>query len=115
MDPEYALGVGEKPSDYLFVADDDHDGIYMWLKDGVLRVDDSQDNGHGVFDRSWWTDQIKFNGVLGGIDQMPPFVGATYWGPYLPSINLVPEPATVLMIGFGTLLMKKFKFKGEER
>jgi hypothetical protein len=82
---------------------------HVWYKNGVLRVDDSSDSGEGEFDRSWYTNQIEFNGVLGAVENMPSFEEPAWpsQGPCLPAINLVPEPSIILLFSLGGLLAKR--------
>jgi len=89
---EDVLKVGEKPSYAFAIEDTDRDSIIGYLDGEEFTVDDE--------DRIWLLDEIEFNGKLGAIEEMPAYTG-TGGVLTVPAINLIPEPATLSLIGLG--------------
>jgi len=89
---EDVLKVGEKSSYAFAIEDTDRDSIIGYLDGEEFTVDDG--------DRIWLLDEIEFNGKLGAIEEMPAYTG-TDNTLTVPAINLIPEPATLSLIGLG--------------
>jgi len=98
-----ALAVGEKPVDAVCIEDTDADGIIGELSGGIFTVD--------AGDRWWGTNIIEFNGVEGGISEMPAYTG-TSDTLTIPSINLVPEPGSIALMIFGAGIVGRKQLGG---
>jgi hypothetical protein len=89
------LADGERPTNAILVYDALNDGWEFESPEGDL---------------FFWTNQILFNGVLGDVSALPPYIAANGgMAAILPSITVVPEPATLglLCIGYGMLFRRK--------
>ncbi|MFP4141433.1 MAG: PEP-CTERM sorting domain-containing protein, partial [Phycisphaerae bacterium] len=85
------LGIGGKPDYWIAVQ---KIAGYLGETDGSGNLTIAPEN------KVWTSDDIKFNGTLGAVDEMP---GCNSESPvYLDTdIDLVPEPVTVLLLGAG--------------
>ncbi|MBU2576142.1 MAG: PEP-CTERM sorting domain-containing protein [Nanoarchaeota archaeon] len=84
---------GESADDVMIIHDQLGDGIGT-LDGGAWTL--------GADDVVYWTEDIEFNGVQGGISELGPFnYGEMKILPQM-TIDQIPEPATVALLGLGT-------------
>jgi hypothetical protein len=90
------FSTGESPDGALLVFDPDGGRMALYYASGAV-----------VFDANvtlYWADDIEFDGVLGDIDSIV-FSFAPGADVRIPSMVVVPEPATMAILAFGGLAM----------
>jgi len=87
------IGDGNRPHDVWTVEDVDKDGIIATYDTVLNRLTFDPD------DAFYFSKDIEFNGIQGDVSQLPIFV--TSGSVYLPQMTIVPEPATLGLLGLG--------------
>jgi len=86
------IGEGSRPDDVWTIEDVDGDGIAVYNDiTGNLSFDTD--------DNFYFSKDIEFNGIRGDVSQLP--IRVTSGSIYLPQMTIVPEPATIGLLGLG--------------
>ena len=99
IDRNVFTGDNDSPDDVFAIYDPDG-GQFALLDPGVLRFDTNL--------TFWGNDAIEYGGVIGGLADIN--FGSIVATPVcLDSVVLVPEPATIALLGFGCLMLRRKK------
>lgn len=97
------LGVGNYPTNAVLVYDNLING---WTVSGGV-VGSFTDLAEG--DLFFWTTEIKFDGILGNMTAFSPYMGDGSTARIPDIIVMIPEPATVALLGLGFIGLRRRK------